>query len=155
VVAYFVAGAVAVVAAMLGGIATDIGPWYYALRKPTWQPPDWLFAPAWTLIFGLCAWSGGAAWHAADPTTRIAAVVAPFAVNLIFNVAWSFLFFRARRPDWALYEVLGLWLSTLALVLAIWQVSVLAGLLLLPYLAWVSFATCLNWTIVRLNRPFT
>ncbi|MEQ8858856.1 MAG: TspO/MBR family protein [Pseudomonadales bacterium] len=149
--AYLVAGGIAFVAAMLGGLATDIGDWYRNLQKPSWQPPDWLFAPVWTLIFALIAWSAGAAWLAATPEVRSVQVVLPFAANLLLNVAWSFLFFRLQRPRLALKELLLLWLSIVVLMAALWPISEFAALLLLPYLLWVSFAGWLNLTIVRLN----
>jgi len=148
---YLVAGIIALIAAGSGGYATDIGDWYRGLQKPTWQPPDWLFAPVWTLIFALVAWSAGAAWHAAEPGQRAAAVVLPFSINLVLNVAWSFLFFRWRRPRVALGELMALWLSIVALIILLWPISPLASMLLLPYLLWVSFAGFLNYTIVRLN----
>jgi translocator protein len=71
----------------------------------------------------------------------------------VLNVAWSVLFFRRQRPDWALLEVPLLWLSVLALIVLLWPRSRTASLLLIPYLAWVSFAAFLNYTIVQLNRP--
>ena len=84
----------------------------------------------------------------------ILALVAAYAVNGVLNIAWSVLFFRFRRPDWALAEVAALWLSIAVLVLVTGRVSIAAGLMNLPYLAWVSVAACLNLRIVRLNAPF-
>lgn len=77
-----------------------------------------------------------------------------FATNAVFHALWSPLFFRARRPDWALIEVVFLWASLVALVAGLWPISHRASLLIVPYLAWVSFAAWLNSAIVRLNRPF-
>jgi|SRR6056297_2552697 len=148
---YIVAGAIALVAAAMGGLATDVGAWYRNLEKPSWQPPDWLFAPAWTLIFALIAWSGADAWLSATPEQRLWLVILPFTVNLLLNVAWSFLFFRLRRPRVAMWEVAALWASIVWLMVSLWPVSNLAALLLLPYLSWVTFAAYLNRTIVRLN----
>jgi len=148
---YLIAGAIAVVVALLGALATDIGPWYRGLQKPSWQPPDWLFGPAWTTIFALIAIAGGLAWNRADPAERLDLVVLPFAVNLALNVAWSFLFFRLRRPRLAFLEVLALWASIVWLLASLWQVSATAGALVVPYLLWVSFASVLNRTIIRLN----
>ena len=99
------------------------------------------------------ATSGVIAWDEA-PDAR-AAIVALFAVNAAFNVAWSPLFFKLRRPDWAFYELLPFWASVLALIVYIAPRSPTAGGLLVVYLAWVSFAGWLNWQIVRLNAPFT
>jgi len=148
---YLVAGGIAVVVALLGAVATDIGPWYRSLHKPRWQPPDWLFGPAWTLIFALLAFAGGIAWNRAESAERLSLVVLPFAVNLVLNAAWSFLFFRLRRPRLAFREVLILWASIVWLAVSLWQVSNTAGLLVLPYLLWVSFASVLNRTIIQLN----
>ena len=77
-----------------------------------------------------------------------------FVTNAVFHFLWSPLFFRARRPDWALGEVVFLWASLVALVVGLWPISAMASLLIVPYLAWVSFASVLNYTIVRLNAPF-
>ena len=145
-------GAIALAGA--GGLATQIGPWYRNLRKPSWQPPDWLFGPAWTVILGLAAWSASLAWDAAPDAGLRTKVVVLFGVNALFHFAWSPLFFRWHRPDWALYEVTFLWTSVLALVIGTAPLSPLASWLVVPYLAWVTFAAYLNLTVVRLNRPF-
>jgi tryptophan-rich sensory protein len=143
-----------VVVAGAGAWLTDLTPWYRALKKPTWQPPDWLFGPAWTLILGLAALAGYLAWRGApDRATRVT-IAALFVANAVANIVWSPLFFKFRRPDWALMEVPLLWLSILAMIVTLYPVSRTASTLLLPYLAWVSFASFLNLTIVRLNRPF-
>ena len=149
-----VSGIAALVLTIAGGAVTEIGPWYRRLRKPAWQPPDWLFGPAWTLILGLAAWSASLAWDAATTAGEHAAVVILFAANAIFHFVWSPLFFKFKRPDWALAEVAFLWFSILAPILVIAPMSTLAACLLLPYLAWVTFAARLNLEIVRLNGPF-
>ncbi|MGQ0620113.1 MAG: TspO/MBR family protein [Panacagrimonas sp.] len=146
--------AAAVTVSVLGAAATDLSPWYYALQKPSWQPPDWLFGPAWTTIFALAAIAGVLAWKNAPDRARRWRMVQFFSVNLVLNAVWSLLFFRLRRPDFALIEVAALWLSIAALMLAMGSYSRTSSVLLLPYLAWVSFATFLNFTIVRLNAPF-
>jgi len=152
--AILVAAAVATLVALAGGLLTDVGPWYRALRKPAWQPPDWLFAPAWTLIFALTATSAVLGWYGAPNDEARAMLVGLFLLNAALNIAWSWLFFHLRRPDWALLEVVLLWLSILALILVLWPISYHAAWALIPYLAWVSFAAFLNWTVVRLNQPF-
>ncbi len=144
----------AIVVLGLGGWLTRIGPWYRSLVKPSWQPPDWLFAPAWTLIFAFAATAAVLAWDKTAGSAEAWRVVLLFGVNIILNIAWSLLFFRLERPDWAFGEVILLWLSILALVVGLWSLSVTASLLMLPYLAWVTFAAYLNLTIVRLN-PFS
>jgi benzodiazapine receptor len=149
-----VAGAIAVGTLAAGALLTDIGPWYRGLRKPSWQPPDWLFGPAWTAIFACATWAAVLAWsHASSPAHR-AVIVGLFGLNCVLNVAWSVLFFRWRRPDWALLEVVALWLSIVALMVALWPLTSLGVWLMTPYLAWVSFASYLNRTIVRLNGAF-
>lgn len=135
----------------VGGAMTPIGDWYRNLRKPSWQPPNWAFGPAWTLILGLAAWAAVRAWYAADTPAEQRDVVILFAVNGLCHLAWSPLFFRLRRPDLALIEVVFLWASIAALVIGLWPIERGAALLITPYLAWVSFAAFLNWTIVRLN----
>lgn len=144
----------AIILGGVGGVLTEIGPWYRALKKPSWQPPDWLFGPAWTVILGLSGWSFYLAWQGAPATSDKAIVGALFAINFAFHFAWSPLFFKIKRPDWALIENVGLWLSVLSLCAVLPIYSALAGWLNLPYIAWVSFAFLLNWKIVQLNAPF-
>jgi len=146
-----IAAVAATLVAMTGGLLTEIGPWYLALKKPAWQPPDWAFGPAWTIIFALCAVAGAIAWREASDRATRRIVLACFAANAVLNVGWSCLFFTMRRPDLALVEVGFLWLSVLALVLVLRRISRQAGWLLVPYLAWVSFAAFLNFTVVKLN----
>src|SRR3954454_1414579 len=129
-----VSGLCAVLLAGAGGLLTEIGPWYFALRKPSWQPPDWLFGPAWTLILGLAAWSAALAWDAAAGPGERTMVVVLFALNGLFHLLWSPLFFKFRRPDWALAEVPFLFLSIAVLMVALAPISRLASLLLAPYL---------------------
>lgn len=146
-------GAVVVVAAA-GGLMTEIGDWYESLRFPRLRPPNWLFGPAWTLIFALIATAGVIAWNAAPGEAARRTLAVLFALNGVLNVAWSPLFFKLRRPDWAFAELIPFWASILALVLYIAPFSPKAAALLAPYLAWVTFAGFLNWRIVRLNAPF-
>jgi tryptophan-rich sensory protein len=148
------AAASAIVVGALGALTTDIGPWYYQLRKPSWQPPDWLFGPAWTLIFALTAIAGVLYWRNCTDHDRRLSVLAAFALNAFLNIFWSLLFFRLKRPDWALSEVGFLWLSIVLLMVLLGRVSRPAGWLLSPYLLWVTFASFLNLTIVRLNAGF-
>ncbi|MBY0257934.1 TspO/MBR family protein [Methylobacterium sp.] len=149
-----VAAGVAVVVALAGGLLTTTGPWYHALRRPSWKPPDWAFGPVWTTIFTLTAISGVMAWNADSGLASRTALVVTYGINAVLNIAWSGLFFRMRRPDWALLEVVFLWVSIAALILVTARVSGLAATLLLPYLVWVGIAACLNRAIVRLNGPF-
>ena len=149
-----VAGGGAVLLGGLGGLMTPIDGWYAGLNKPSWQPPNWAFGPAWTLILGLAAWSAVVAWNAAPDDAARGRVIVLFAVNALCHAAWSPLFFRLRRPDWALIEVVFLWSSLVALILGLWPIAHLASLLIVPYFLWVSFAAWLNRVIVVMNRPF-
>ena len=149
------AAGAALLVAILGGAATQIGPWYYALHKPAWQPPDWLFAPVWTLIYGLTALAGVLVWNRVADRERRLRLMALFALNALLNVLWSELFFGRRRPDWALAEVIPFWLSILVLVLLVFPITRTGGWALVPYLLWVLFAGFLNLAIVRLNWPFS
>ena len=149
-----VAGLAALGIAFLGETITDLGPWYQALEKPAWTPPDWVFGLAWTIIFTLGALAAVATWRAAGSTRAADLTIGLFALNGFLNILWSLLFFRMQRPDWAFAELLLLWLSVGALVLYCWRHSRFAGLALLPYLAWVTLAGFLNWQVVALNGPF-
>ncbi|RAI57710.1 tryptophan-rich sensory protein [Roseicella frigidaeris] len=146
-----VAVAAACGVAVLGALATDLGDWYRQLRRPAWQPPDWLFGPVWTLIYGLTAWAGLRAWRAAPDTGARRRLLALYAVNGLLNILWSVLFFTLHRPDWALLEGVFFWASVLAMLVASARHDRLAGWLLSPYLAWVGFALALNGAILRLN----
>ena len=123
--------------------------WYRGLAKPPWQPPDWLFAPVWTILFIMIAVSGWLVWRAAG--WDAAPAFAAYGVNLILNAIWSGLFFGLRRPDLAFYELIALWLSTALLITLFGPISANAAWLLAPYLAWVSFAGVLNYSIMRRN----
>ncbi|MEL6529189.1 MAG: TspO/MBR family protein [Pseudomonadota bacterium] len=149
------AAAWAIVLGGAGGLLTEIGGWYRDLKKPSWQPPDWLFGPAWTVILGLSAWSLYLAWTAAPTQADRMFVGILFAANFVLHLAWSPLFFKSKRPDWAVAENILLWLSVLSLCAFLPAYSALAGWLNVPYIAWVSFAFLLNWKIVQLNGPFS
>ena len=138
----------------LGGLVTDIGPWYRTLKQPSWQPPDAAFGPAWSVIYLLTATAAVRVWLRTHTSGERARWLAALAANGAFNVFWSWLFFKARRPDWALAEVLLLWLSIVLLIILARRHDLIAALLLVPYLLWVAFAASLNHAVVRLNGPF-
>ncbi|KPF62015.1 TspO/MBR family protein [Porphyrobacter sp. AAP60] len=149
-----IATAMAVCVAALGATVTDLGPWYQALAKPDWNPPDVLFPIGWTLIYALITVAGITAWRAAPTSAAAEWVLGLFALNGFLNISWSLIFFRLQRPDWAFAEVIVLWLSILAMIVFCGRFSKSAAWLLVPYLAWVSFAAALNWAVVQLNAPF-
>ena len=146
VIAFLVVFAVA----GIGGAATDIGPWYFNLIKPAWQPPDWAFGPIWTLIYITTGIASVRAWRLGDELQRSNFLLA-LLINCVLNVLWSVLFFKMQRPDVALIEVVVFWLSIVPLILLPLRYSPRSSLLMLPYIAWVSVAAYLNLTIVRLN----
>ena len=135
-------------------LSTDLGPWYRSLREPAWKPDDAWFGPAWTLIYALTAASAVQAWQASSTRATRDLLLASYAANAFLNVLWSLLFFRLRRPDWALVEVGALWASIAWLIVLARRCSAIGAWLLAPYLAWVTFAAALNWAVVQLNRPF-
>lgn len=143
-----------VVTAAGGALVTQLGPWYYGLNKPKWQPPDWLFGPAWTTIF-LCM---GAAfvlsWEQLPDSGDRARLFGLFALNGGLNTLWSFLFFGKRRPDLALIEIVPFFSSIVLLTLTVAPLDSRAAWAFVPYLLWVMFATVLNIAIVRRNAPF-
>jgi tryptophan-rich sensory protein len=123
--------------------------WYRALDKPAWSPPPWLFAPVWTLLY---ATIGIAAWlvDRSRPMSRV--VLGLFALQLALNALWTPIFFGLRRPFAAFVEIVAMWAAILATVVAFARTRLAAGLLLLPYLVWVTFAALLNAAIWRRNR---
>jgi translocator protein len=145
----------ATVVAVLGASITDIGPWYRSLMQPSWAPADAVFGMAWTAIFACTALAGVSGWLAMPDWREREWLLGMFALNGVLNILWSLLFFRLHRPDWALFELLGLWLSIAALIVFIWRRSMTGAVLLIPYLLWVTFAGYLNMTIVKLNGPFS
>lgn len=154
VVRVFISFAVPLLVGALGSLATRpaIGTWYAGLNKPVFTPPGWLFGPAWTVLYilmGLAAylvWSRGLA----APGVKVALIV--FLVQLLLNLAWSFIFFAARSPFWGFVEILVLWVAIAVTIVLFFRVRPLAGWLLLPYIGWVSFAAVLNAAIMVLNR---
>jgi translocator protein len=121
--------------------------WYPSLRKPSWIPPGWVFGPVWTMLYPLIAVAGWLAWR--DGRSRFGPLL--YLLQLCLNAAWPWLFFGERRPDLALACTATLWVAILATIAAFWRVSRAAALLLVPYLAWVGFASALNHAIWRLN----
>ncbi|MDC7784600.1 tryptophan-rich sensory protein [Rhodoplanes sp. TEM] len=140
--------------ATIGGELTQLGAWYQALKKPWWQPPDYAFPIVWTSVFALSVIGMAFAWRDIACERRRAVAVALFVLVGGLNVLWSFLFFARQRPDWALYEVGVLWLAVFLLVVTPLKDSKLASLFFFPYLAWVTIASYLTWTVVQLNGPF-
>jgi len=133
---------------------TEIGPWYRSLRNPWWKPPDWAFGPIWTIILALTTIGAAMAWEAAPDDTARLLILLSFTTNAALNIGWNLFFFKLRRPDWALVEVVFLWLSILAMIIIVLPFSSMAALYIAPYLVWVFIAALLNRQVVLLNQPF-
>ena len=145
--------AICLLAGGLGGWITtqSVAEWYPALNKPPWNPPSWIFAPVWTTLYLMMAVAAWLVWKKGQRFSGVSAALILFFLQLALNCLWSFLFFGARNPALALVDIV-LLLITLALTAwAFFRHSKPAGALMLPYLAWVSFATVLNFTIWQLN----
>ncbi len=124
--------------------------WHRKLNKPSWNPPNSIFAPIWTILYLLMAVSAWLVWR----RYGISAALLPlslFVVQLLLNAAWSWLFFGRHQIRNALLEMVALWIFILATLISFWRLDMPAGILLLPYLAWVSFAMVLNWAIWQKN----
>lgn len=138
----------------LSGIATARGveTWYPTLVKPSFNPPAWVFGPTWTVLYLLMGVALFLVWRQGWDTPGVKLALGLFAVQLVLNALWSIIFFGMHSPGWAFAEILLLWLAILATLWAFWRVEPAAGWLLVPYLAWVSFAAVLNGSIWILNR---
>lgn len=138
-------------AAAIGAAASvQAGPFYLQLVRPPWAPPAGVFGPVWTLLYTLMGVAAWLAWREGG-WARQRRALGLYLVQLAFNALWSWLFFGWHLGGPAFAEVLLLWGLILATLLAFWRVRPLAGALLLPYLAWVSFATALNYSVWQLN----
>ena len=132
------------------GVVFRPGAWYRALRKPGWTPPDRLFAPVWTVLYMAIAVAGWMVWRRSGFADAAGAYLW-YALQLLCNGLWSWLFFGLRRPDLALLDIGALALTLIATIVAFWSHHAGAALLLIPYLVWVGFAAVLNYSIWRLN----
>ena len=125
--------------------------WYDGLAKPSFNPPGWVFAPVWSVLYLLMGVSAWLIWRSSVGSARRRALLL-FVVQLALNGIWSFLFFGLRSPGWAAPEIVLLWCAIVATLLAFAKINRLAAGLLAPYLLWVSFAVALNLAIWNLNR---
>jgi benzodiazapine receptor len=139
-------------AAVIGVRGTDVtSRWYRHLDKPAWQPPGAAFGPAWTTLYGLMAVASARTLDRLDEPAERRAFARALGANLALNAGWNWLFFRARRPRWALAEILLTEMSTLDLTRRAARVDRPAAKMLMPYVGWVAFATALNASIARRN----
>lgn len=130
---------------------SSVGTWYQQLQKPAFTPPSWVFAPAWTVLYILMAVAMWLVWLEEKPGIQVTPTQMVWLVQLALNVGWSIIFFGLRQPGLALAEVILLWSTILATTFVFSRWSKAAGILMVPYLLWVSFAAVLNFEIWRLN----
>ncbi len=128
----------------------QIPTWYAELNKPSFNPPNWLFGPVWTALYLMMAISAWLVWLKSGWLNAPGAL-GVFCFQLLLNTAWSAIFFGLENPLAAAIEIVLLWLAIGACILTFWRHSQVASLLLTPYLAWVTFAAVLNFSIVALN----
>ena len=154
-------------AAAIGSVATEssVNTWYRRLKKPSWNPPRWIFAPVWSTLYVLMGLASWLVWRKHDASSfawfkwfhqkneqEVTGALRLYGVQLVLNALWSILFFGFRRLDWALAEVVVLWTMILTTLARFYRIDARAGWLLVPYQAWVTFATFLNFTVWRMNR---
>lgn len=153
--------AIAIVISELAGIigslftAPAIPTWYATLARPSFAPPNWVFAPVWTILFALMGIASFLIWQKrTDAAMRPSAnkALAIFGIQLVLNILWSFIFFGMHNPGWAFVDIIALWIALLVTIVSFSKISKWAGYLLIPYIVWVSFAGVLNYSIWDLSR---
>jgi len=149
-----IAATAALLVAAVGGTMTDTTGWYQTIRQPSWNPPPAVFGLIWTVIFTLIAAAAVTAWRAAPNSIAADTLIGLFSLNGALNITWTVLFFQLHRPDWAMIELVALWISIMVLIFVCARYSRVAALLLAPYIVWVTIAGVLNWTVIQLNGAF-
>jgi len=140
-------------AGIIGSIFTapSIPTWYATLQKPFFTPPSWVFAPVWITLFLLMGISLYLIWEKGLGIKNVRIAVSIFGAQLILNTVWSFLFFGLQNPFLAFIEILILWIFILASIILFYRISKKAGIILVPYIVWVTIATALNYSVWILN----
>lgn len=135
----------------IGAIFTTpaISAWYVTLQKPSFTPPNWLFAPVWTLLFALMGIALYLVWTNKSQEKKTAYIF--FFIQLSLNILWSIFFFGLHNPGLAFADIILLWLTIIFTIIYFYKISKVAGLILLPYILWVSLATALNYAVMVLN----
>ena len=126
--------------------------WYATLEKPAFTPPNWLFAPAWTLLYILMGTAAFLVWRKGLENRQVRAALIVFLVQLILNALWSVVFFGLESPLYGLIVISILWIAILVTIIKFFRISRVASVLMWPYLLWVTFAAVLNSSIWLLNR---
>ncbi|MBS0615450.1 MAG: tryptophan-rich sensory protein [Verrucomicrobia bacterium] len=130
---------------------TSVQSWYLALQKASWNPPAWVFAPVWIVLYGIIAYAG---WlvYIKDYSYQRTRALRVFVLQLLMNLLWSFLFFYLRSPIAAFFDILVLVIFIIWMIYSFWPISRKAALLLIPYLLWVIYAATLNAAICFMNK---
>ena len=141
---------------LVGGIATfftisGVNGWYAMANKPSFNPPNWLFAPVWTALYIMMGIALFLVWKSEGDKTIQQTAFILFAVQLLLNFLWSFIFFYAKQPGWAFVDIIAMWIAILLTIIWFSKISTTASWLLVPYIFWVSFASLLNFYIWRHN----
>lgn len=141
-------------AGALGSFFTTpaISTWYATLIKPSIAPPNWVFFPVWTVLFIMMGISLFIVWKKGFQDHQVKAALSVFGIQLILNILWSAVFFGLRSPLAGLIEIVILWVAILVMIQRFMRISKVAGLLLIPYILWVTFAAMINFLIWSLNR---
>lgn len=142
------------VAGFIGSIFTTpaINSWYTTLIKPSFNPPSWIFGPVWTLLYVLMGISFYLVWKSDVDKNKKRIAMVMFFGHLILNTLWSIIFFGLNNPFFAFIEIVILWISILITAFLFFHIKKIAGILFIPYIIWVSFASVLNFSIWQLNR---
>jgi translocator protein len=125
--------------------------WYQTIAKPAWNPPNWIFGPVWTTLYMMMGISLYLVWKSDASEILKKTAITLFAIQLVLNFCWSIIFFHQQQIGWALVEIIVMWIAIVLTIFAFGNVSKVAAWLLVPYIAWVSFATILNYTLWKLN----
>ena len=151
---FYVSIAICAGAAIIGYLVTrkPVDSWYLKIIKPSFSPPDWIFGPVWSVLYLMMGISLYLVWFQETLGVYIKTALIIFGIQLFLNIAWSFFFFRAHSPLFALFDIAFLWLAIVFTIIYFYPISFVAAWLLVPYLIWVSFASILNYSVWRLNR---
>lgn len=144
--------AIAQGAGIIGSVftASSVQTWFETIAKPAWNPPSWLFGPVWITLYTMMGVAAYLVWQQRDaPGAKMALGV--YGVHLVFNALWSILFFGLKNPGIAFFEIIVLLVLIVVTTVLFWRINPWAGALMIPYIAWVSFASFLNYTIWQLN----
>ena len=151
--AFIISIAITLGVGALGGWATaqSVKTWYPTLNKPSFNPPNWLFAPVWTTLYVLIGIAAYLVWTKRDQIVHFPRTVAIYLIQLMLNLAWSFIFFYLHEVGFALAEIILLLIITVVNGLMFYKINKWAGLIFIPYILWVSFASFLTYNILILN----